>query len=92
MTCRRLVASAAFMWAAVVVRRRRRPAEVPAGFPVDVVVFEPEKWPGTSEYQRWAAWFEARHQWAADNLPDGSEGLPSWDGVPPDQPWSEVVL
>lgn len=93
MICPRLVECGEFMGGLVVRRRRREQAAVNGGpIPASVLEFVPADWPGTSEYQRWAAWSEARYSWADENLPDGCEDLPAWGGVVPDQPWSEVEL
>lgn len=91
MICRLLVACVVFT-GAVVVRRRQRGPELTHGVPAHLADFDPGLWPGGSEYQRYAAWFDARCLWADANLPDGLEGLPDWDGSVPDQPWGEVEL
>lgn len=65
-----------------------------AKIPESVLTFIPGHWEGGSEYQRWAAWDEARVAWAEANLPEGIEDLPSDLGanLPPDQPWDEVEI
>lgn len=52
--------------------------------------FSAEEWPGSSEFQQWKAWDEARRAWASENLPAGVDDLPAWSGEIPDQPWAEV--
>lgn len=88
-TCRRLAVPVACMGADVVRRKRKDPGAA-LGVPAELTTFVPANWPGKSEYQRWAAWSEARYSWADANLPNGYEDMPEWDGVMPDQPWDEV--
>lgn len=74
-------------------RRERGPRAIGGGvIPADVADFDPAKWADGSDYQRWAAWDEARRAWAVKNLPGGEDDLPTWGGVVPDQPWDEVEL
>lgn len=91
MICRLLVVPVVFMGGLVVRRKRSSEAEqlcLPSG----LADFVPVDWPGGSEYQRYEAWRRARETWAENHLPGGSENLPWWHGVIPDQPWDEVVL
>lgn len=76
---------------------RRRPRELVvtgAKIPESVLTFIPGHWQGGSEYQRWAAWDEARVAWAEANLPGGMEDMPDGllDNLAPDQPWDEVEI
>lgn len=92
MICPRPGLSVVFTAVGGVVRRRRKEDPLFAGLPEDAVRFVPARWPGGSEYQRWAAWSEARHSWAEANLPNGYEDMPVWNGVVPDMPWDEAEI
>lgn len=70
--------------------RRRRRQETDSGIPATLLDFTAAEWAGSSEYQQWAAWDDARRTWAIANLPGGEEDLPGWTGAVPDQPWDEV--
>lgn len=76
------------------VRRRPKDPVKDGGMRPEFVAFDRADWPGTSDYQRWVAWDEARSAWAEVNLADGVEGLPGWDigrfSSMPDQPWDEA--
>ena len=73
------------------VRRKRKDPVLDGGIPADCVGFDPDRWPGASDYARWLAWDEARSTWAETNLPNGPEGLPGWDigrfACMPDEPF-----
>ena len=50
--------------------------------------FDPDAWPGASDYERYEAWKAAREEWAVKNLPGGIADLPSTlGGYVPDMPW-----
>lgn len=94
MICRRLVVSGESM-GGLVVRRRQRELTIDGHkIPESVLTFTIAQWAGSSDYQRWVAWDEARTLWAEAHLPNGTEDLPSDLGknLPPDQPWDEVEI
>ena len=78
MTRPRRVVCVAFM-GGLVVRRRPKDPVLDGGIPSDFVGFDPDVWPGESDYERWLAWDESRSTWAEANLPNGPKGLPGWD-------------
>lgn len=52
---------------------RRRPqvqldaTGAPLVLPHNLAVFTLEDWPGVSDYDRWANWWQARNLWAMEN-------------------------
>lgn len=63
-----------------------------SGIPVRFDEFEPDSWPGETDWERYLVWDDERRKWADDNLLGGSEDLPLYVGYAPDAPFDPDLI
>ncbi|GAA4766128.1 hypothetical protein GCM10025784_11740 [Citricoccus nitrophenolicus] len=81
----------------------RRRSKTPQGeiwdgaVPFELVVFDPDDWPGDRLLDQWNDWWTTGIEWSEVNLPGGHDGLwaamlEHYEGDVPGAPWDEAAI